>query len=58
MRRVVAKFFFAATAIAILTGCDPKPSTQLAPDVKPPDTSGMSKEEILKLKQQGEAGKS
>lgn len=33
-----------------LTGCEPKPSVQIAPDVKEPNTSGMSTEEVLRLK--------
>jgi len=36
-------------AAGILAGCDPAPSTQLAPDQPMPDTSKMSPEEIAKL---------
>lgn len=36
------------------TGCDPAPSTPLAPDAKLPDTSKMTPEEIAKLREEGQ----
>jgi hypothetical protein len=37
-----------------MVGCGSSTSTELAPDVKEPTTQNMSKDDILKMKQQGE----
>ncbi|AIE86517.1 hypothetical protein [Fimbriimonas ginsengisoli] len=41
-----------AVAAGVLAGCEPAPSTPLAPDQPMPDTSKMSQEEINKLHNQ------
>lgn len=47
--------FGAAGLLAVfsLAGCDPAPSTPIAPDQKLPDTSKMTPEEIQQLHGQG-----
>lgn len=41
---------------ALIGGCGSSTSTTIAPDVKEPDNRGKSGDEILKLKQESEAG--
>jgi hypothetical protein len=43
--------------IFALGGCDPAPSTPIAPDQKLPDTSKMTPAEIEQLHNQGSAGR-
>lgn len=55
MRRLAP--FLLPLAVGLLSGCDPAPSTQLAPDQKPPDTSKMTPEQVdAMLKQNGGSG--
>jgi len=42
-------------AAGVLSGCDPAPSTKLAPDQPMPDTSKMSQADIEKLHNAGSA---
>ena len=53
MPRTLFSFTLVALILGSLAGCDAKPSTEIAPDVKAPDTSGMTKEEVLKLRDGG-----
>lgn len=43
----------AGAVVFALTGCDPAPSTPIAPDQKLPDTSKMTPEEVQRLHSQG-----
>ncbi|MGV3615462.1 MAG: hypothetical protein ACO1SV_09035 [Fimbriimonas sp.] len=45
--------FVIVAGAALLAGCDPGPSVPIAPDAKMPDTSKMSQEEIMKLREEG-----
>jgi len=44
-----------AVVAGVLSGCDPGPSTKLAPDQPMPDTSKMSQADIEKLHNAGSA---
>jgi len=48
MRRVCT-LIIATLAAGVLVGCDPAPSTPLAPDKPMPDASKMSSQDIDKL---------
>jgi len=54
---MIRRYILPALIIAagVLSGCDPAPSTKLAPDQPMPDTSKMSQEEINKLHSAGSA---
>lgn len=57
MRKATIALLLTSLVGGVLAGCGDKPSTALAPDVKEPDTSKMSKEDILRMKQGGEPAK-
>ncbi|GEM_PF-4237999 len=57
MRKSILALAVASLAAGFVAGCGDKPSTPIAPDVKEPNTSGMSKEDILRMKQGGEPTK-
>ncbi|RYG75373.1 hypothetical protein EON77_11275 [bacterium] len=54
--RVLSILVLVALASALLGGCGSAPSTPLAPDKVPPDTSKMSPEDVEKLLKQNGAG--
>lgn len=47
---------FVALLGGLVVGCEPAPSTPLAPEVKLPDVNKMSSEDLAKLKQQSHEG--
>ncbi|CAN5394688.1 hypothetical protein BH11ARM2_BH11ARM2_10540 [soil metagenome] len=53
MKRQLLILAVLATGLVGLAGCDPAPSTKLAPDVKMPDTSKMTGAEIMRMKNGG-----
>lgn len=55
MKPLLALLCLAATSAA-LVGCDPAPSTTLAPDKPAPDTSKLSPEEMDKLVKEKSSG--
>lgn len=56
MKRKLSLLAIALFAAGILAGCEPAPSTPLAPDQKLPDTSKMTPEEISKMHSEASAG--
>ena len=57
MRRVLLGVVLASFATALLAGCDPAPSTPIAPAVKEPDNRNVSGDEILRRKLAGDSQK-
>ncbi|RYG28369.1 hypothetical protein EON81_28635 [bacterium] len=56
MKRISLSLALALLVGTILAGCDPKPSVPIAPDVKEPDMSKMTKEDILRMKNSSGSG--
>lgn len=56
MKRISLGLAFTLFVATVLAGCEPKPSVPIAPDVKEPDMSNMSKDDILRMKQGTDKG--
>ncbi|RYG27731.1 hypothetical protein EON81_29675 [bacterium] len=58
MKRPLLGLTLVALLGSLIAACDPKPSVPIAPDVKEPDMSKMSREDVLRMKQGSESGAS